>query len=269
MHERISVNAICFPGAGLGELTGYWRELGVSRASIYTQLLDDGVPAVRQALSDSGARLETISHVFAPGPLLGDREAVRRASAELSRVIAAAHELGGRSIYMLSGGRGDLTWEEAAEAFAEGIAPCLAQAKAAGIALAVEPTPPLYADAHLAYTLRDTVTLAETAGIGVCMDTFPSWGEAGLKATIERAAERLVLIQIGDYALGDRALPARAVPGDGAGRLDRMLGWALDAGYTGALELELLGPRIDKEGRLGACRRAIAWIEDLLRTRGD
>lgn len=266
-HARLSVNAICFPGAGLDELTRAWRSLGVTRASIHTQLLEPGVQAVRQALAGAGCALETISHVFIPGPRLDDPAARAKARDDLLRVIEAAHALGGRSIYMLSGGRGGLTWEAAADAFAEAVAPCREAAGAAGVALAVEPAPALYADIHIAHSLRDTVQLAETAGIGVCLDTFACWSEAGLAATIQRAAERLVLIQLGDYVLGDRALPARAVPGDGAAALQRMLGWALDAGYAGAVELELIGPRIDAEGRLQACRRAGDWVGQLLESR--
>ena len=46
------------------------------------------------------------------------------------------------------------------------------------------------------------------------------------------------------------------------------LGWALDAGYAGAFDLELLGPRIDQEGRTAACRRTADWLGDFLRARG-
>ena len=106
----------------------------------------------------------------------------------------------------------------------------------------------LYADAHIAHSLRDTVTLAEMAGIGVCMDFFGCWAEAGLAETIERAGPRLGLVQVADYVYGDRSLPSRAVPGDGVIPIKQILGWALDAGYTGGFDFELLGPRIDQAG---------------------
>jgi hypothetical protein len=47
----------------------------------------------------------------------------------------------------------------------------------------IENASPLYADIHIAHTLRDTVTLAELAGIGVCIDLFAYWAEAGLRRT--------------------------------------------------------------------------------------
>ncbi len=68
---------------------------------------------------------------------------------------------------------------------------------------------------------------------------------------------RLEQIQLSDYVLGDRALPARAVPGDGAIPIETFLGQALACGYAHGFDLELLGPRIEREGRFrgGTSRR--------------
>jgi sugar phosphate isomerase/epimerase len=75
---------------------------------------------------------------------------------------------------------------------------------------------------------------------------------------------RCELVQLSDYVYGDRALPARAVPGDGAVPLARLLKDLDSAGYRGAYELELLGPRIDAEGHTAAVRRAAAKLDTLL-----
>ena len=128
----------------------------------------------------------------------------------------------------------------------------------------IESSPPVYAHSHIAHNLRDTLTLAQIANIGVCIDMFACWSEAGLKETIIRAIPRCHVIQVGDWIYGDRSLPARAVPGDGVIPIRRMCEWALNAGYTGAFDLELLGPRIDQEGRLKAVGRAARYLSDLL-----
>lgn len=59
------------------------------------------------------------------------------------------------------GGRGALDWNSAARAFAEAIAPCAEKARAAGIALGIEPTSHLYSDVSIAHRLSDTVALAK------------------------------------------------------------------------------------------------------------
>ncbi|MGB8364331.1 MAG: sugar phosphate isomerase/epimerase family protein [Rhizomicrobium sp.] len=233
-------------------------------------LQDDGMSAVRAAIGSGGYKVETINHVFLPfGQHLEPNEnAWREPREKLSRLIDDAKSLGARSIYTMSGGHGSLTWEEAAECFAAAIAPCVAQAKAAGIALMIEDAAPLYADIHLAHSLRDAVTLAEIADVGVCIDFFACWTEAGLRDTIRRAVPRCDLVQVCDYVYGDRSLPARAVPGDGAIPVKRMIDWILDAGYGGAFDLELLGPRIDGEGHVAAVRRAADNLEGILQSLG-
>lgn len=267
MHDRLSVHAVCFTGAGFRELSAYWSELGARRVSLVSHLLlEEGLEAAQEALRASQCTVESITHPFLPGRHLEQREeSWRDARNTLTRVIDAAKSLGARSIYMLSGGHGSLTWEEAAEAFGKAIAPCVIQAREAGIELMVENSAPLYADVHIAHTLLDTITLAESAGVGVCIDLFACWTEAGLRDTIERAMPRCQLIQVSDYVYGDRSMPCRAVPGDGAIPIKQILEWTLRAGYAGKFDIELIGPRIEAEGRLKAVRRSADVLGEILR----
>ncbi len=87
--------------------------------------------------------------------------------------------------------------------------PCVEHAQQAGVALAIETASSLYADIHLAHTLRDTITLAEMGGLGICIDVFHCWAEADFEALVQRALPRTELIQLSDYVLGDRALPGQ------------------------------------------------------------
>jgi len=270
MHDRLSVNSICFPGATFSDLTRYWQELGAHRVSLAsTLLLEEGVAAAREALRACDCRLETIAHPFLYGGHLEAREdSWRDARETLDRLIEDARTLGARSMYLLTGGHGSLTWEEAAEAFRAAVAPCVAKAREAGIPLMIENAPPLYADTHIAHTLRDAVTLGQIADVGVCIEFFACWTEAGLRESIERAVPRCHVVQICDYVYGDRSLPSRAVPGDGAIPVKRMIEWILRAGYGGVFDLELIGPRIDKEGRLDAVRRAAGNVGEMLQSLG-
>jgi sugar phosphate isomerase/epimerase len=264
MHERIAIDSLCFWGQPLPEVATAWRALQPRRVSFYSALLEDDLAGAQALVAELGASVETISHAFIDGHLDRDEARWRQPRARLSRVIDAACALGARSIYLVTGGHGALTWEEAAECFAAAIAPCVAQAQEAGVPLLVECAEPTYAHGTIAHSLRDAVLLAERAGIGVCLDVFACWAEAGLRASLERAMPRCHLIQVADYVYGDRSMPGRAVPGDGAIPLARILGWALEAGYTGGFDLELVGPRIDAEGRLAAARRAADRLGALL-----
>lgn len=265
MNSRISVNQICFPGATIAQLGDYWKALQVNRVGcLSAPVLDSNFDALRDVLQKNNLQLETIAHVFMAGSNLSSRESLESSRHRLSELIDKAERLGARSIYMMTGGRGDLSWEQAAENFSEAIAPCLAQANNAGIVLAIENAPSLYADVHIAYSLRDALTLAEMAGVGICIELFACWSEAGLAALFERAAARCCLVQVSDYVYGDRSLPARAVPGDGAIPLPQIIEWLSIVGYEGAFDIELIGPRIDREGHFAAAKRAAIYFDGLL-----
>jgi sugar phosphate isomerase/epimerase len=270
MHDRISINSICLAQGSLEQLNEYWRELGARRVSLISPMLPlEQLHRVQTVLQDGDYELETIMHPFLAGQHLDAAEEHQLAAGvRFNQFVAAAMHLKARSIYTVPGGHGSLTWEDAAERFCRAIAPCVAFAREAGIALMVENSPPLYAEVQIAHSLRDAITLAEMAGIGVVIDVFGCWTEAGLRESIRRAVPRCQLVQLSDYVYGDRSLPARAVPGDGAIPLHRILDWLLEAGYTGTFDLELVGPRIEREGTLRATRRAAENVSAILRSLG-
>lgn len=253
MHGRLSVHSVTFFDTPLAEQHSVWRELGLTRLSLIDSQLDE--PGLTQLIEQNGYSVDTVYHLFESGP-------------SLSRVIEAAAAVGTRVVYMLTGGRGELTWEQAAERFCAAIAPCVNEAKRAGVTLAVENASALYADIHFAHTLRDAVTLAEMAGVGVCIDLFHCWTEADLAGLVERALPRTAQIQLSDYVLGDRALPARAVPGDGAIPIEPFIRQVLAGGYAHGFDLELLGPRIEAEGRFEAARRGCETVSTMLEALG-
>ncbi|OBG31214.1 sugar phosphate isomerase/epimerase [Mycobacterium sp. E3198] len=258
-HPRLSVHDVTFYGSPLGDLATWWATLGVSRLSLLdTELLNSEFPTL---LRPNGYTVEAVYHLFAGGALAGDSQAAQDG---LCRVIDAAARVRAHTVYLLTGGRGELSWGQAAERFCAMVAPCAAHAKAAGVTLAVENASSLYADIHFVHTLRDAVTLAEIADLSVCIDVFHCWAEGDFEAMVQRALPRTALIQLSDYVLGDRALPGRAVPGDGAIPLERFVAQALDGGYAHGFDLELIGPRIDREGRLQSARRACDVVGAML-----
>lgn len=266
MHDRLSVHSVTFYGESPAQLHTHWEALGLTRLSLIDAQLSD--PALAPLVAAHGYRIDSVYHLFGGGRIpLCDGE-VSAARAALESLIDTAAALDARMIYMLTGGRGGLTWEQAAERFCAAVAPCLQHARDRGVALAVENASSLYADIHIAHSLRDTVTLAEMADLGICIDLFHCWAEAGLPSLVDRALPRTELVQLSDYVLGDRALPARAVPGDGAIPVEPFVAQVLAGGYAHGFDLELIGPRIEAEGRARAARRACETVAALLETSG-
>jgi sugar phosphate isomerase/epimerase len=258
-NERLSVHNVTFYGATLDTLQTYWTDLGVTRLSILdSQLID---PAFSKILRDNKYVVEAVYHLFAGGAIANDPQGARDA---LDQVIDAAAAAGARTVYLLTGGRGRLRWAQAAQRFCEMVAPCADRAEQAGVALAIENASSLYADLHLAHTLRDTITLADMSGLDICIDVFHCWAEGDVEELLQRALPRTRLIQLSDYVLGDRSLPGRAVPGDGTIPIEAFVSQALAGGYAHGFDLELIGPRIEAEGRLESARRACDVVGAML-----
>jgi sugar phosphate isomerase/epimerase len=64
--------------------------------------------------------------------------------------------------------------------------------------------------------------------------------------------------------LGTLQTPDRAVPGDGDIPIARQLLALAAGGYTGRIELELLGPRIVAEGVATAAARGVRVLTEML-----
>ncbi len=270
MHPRLSIDSIAFMFESLDTQADYWRQLDASRVTLLgAHIQAAGVDATRAALDSANCKLESVVHPFLPQQHLSrDPASWEAPRASLDAEIDAAAALGGNSIYMVTGGHGGMTWEQAAEVFCAAVAPCVERARAAGVHLLIENAPPAYADIHIAHTLRDTLLLAEMAGLGVCIDLPGCWTESGLRETFQRAMPLTQLVQVSDYVSGDRCVPARAVPGDGDMPLRRLFEWLLEAGYEGAFDPELIGPRIDEIGGFEATRRSAQYLAGLLRELG-
>jgi sugar phosphate isomerase/epimerase len=100
--------------------------------------------------------------------------------------------------------------------------------------------------------------------MGVCLELFHVWTEAGLRRDLREHIGSVSHVQLSDMARGSRALPCRAVPGDGDVPLAAIVSWLLDAGYEGAFDCELSGPEIDAAGHRAAATRAATWLDALL-----
>lgn len=268
MHPRVCLHQVAFLRESTADFIAYCREIGVRHMTLVTPLLTQpgGVEEAKQALSASdpnaGPHAAVVNHPIAMGTDLV--RAGAEESQKLLEAIEIAATLGAKAIYLVSGGRGSLSWEDAAQRFAELVAPCRAPADAKGVSLLVETASDFNVDIHIAHTLDDTIRLAEIAGIGVCLELHACWFEGGLKEKFGRAMPMTGLVQISDYVAGDKTAPCRAVPGDGMIPLERLIGDILEAGYQGVFDLELIGPRIEQEGPRIAARRAAENLSEIL-----
>ena len=264
MHPRVCLHQVGFLSESTPAFVGFCREIGVAHMTLANpHMLGPTVLGdTLAALAEGGTSATNMAQPFARYPDL-DRDSGDAATV-LNQAIDAAAAMDMPHIYLVSGGRGGLDWEAAANRMAELLTPCRDHAATRGVALSVETANLLNADIHIAHTLDDTIRLAETAGIGVTIDLGACWFEGGLHDKFARAMPMTRLVQVSDYVLGDRSTPCRAVPGDGVVPLERLIGQLLELGYQGVFDIELTGPRITGEGHRAAFRRAAENLSEIL-----
>jgi sugar phosphate isomerase/epimerase len=323
MHPRLSVHTVGFGARPVRELVDSLVAQGIRRIGVpVTQLERGGLRANAAALRSAG--IEVLDVVLPTAFTLAEPVHWPGERARLRGCVEVTAAVGARLLYLTTGPAGPLTWDEAAARFAAAVAPVLADARAAGVTLAVENTTPLRADLGFVHRLTDVIDAAALAGIAVCADLFAAWTDRDLRAAIAAGVEesgsglfgsglsgsgesgvgqfgagqsgsglfgsglsgsgesgagqfragqlgagsfeagRFALVQVADFVLGTLQTPDRAVPGDGDIPIQRQLRWLAEAGYTGPIEVELLGPRITAEGPAQAAARAVRILSSWL-----
>jgi sugar phosphate isomerase/epimerase len=240
--------------------------IGAEHTTLHVAAVAEAGPAaVRSYAEGIGVGVEAL--IAGLGANLNDDDTWSPARARLNESVDVAAAAGAHSVYTLTGSRKWMPWDGAVDRFREFISPCIDYASTSGVHLAVEPAMVLYADLTFVHTARDAFALTERIpGLRVDLDLFHVWTERDLRDGILSHAHQISLVQVGDFSAGDRSLPARAVPGDGLIPIAEILGWLFDAGYTGVVDLEINGPRIDAEGHLIAARRGASTLDAVLRS---
>lgn len=266
MHRAISINTLCLEAAPLVRQVEQVARLGARGITPFVdQFADISPKEAAQAFRDAGLVVAGLSHMSFG---FADADLAAAARERLDRTLDIAGEIGAQCVIMTTGGRGSLDWQGAAAAFAAAVAPSAARARAAGIALGIEPTSHLYTDSSIAHRLSDCVALAKAGGIAPMIDIFACWFDSDIADALTETAPLCPLAQISDYVLGDRGLPCRAVPGDGAIPFERIVPIMVSGGFRGWWDLEIIGPRIAAEGADSALPRAAAHIGRLLEQAG-
>jgi sugar phosphate isomerase/epimerase len=263
MHPRVCVSGLCFPGLPATGAIEAIAGLGVANASLTgAKVRESGAEAVIAAGRRHGVKIVTTTGALGLDLSSGQACAASLWRAEQDIDLAAA--VGATAMYGLAGPRTSARWDACADAYVNAVGDLAGYAAARGVTLAIEPTSWLYADLTFIHTFHDALLVAPRAGMGICLDAFHVWTEAGLREDIGEHAGLLAHVQLSDMTRGSRALPCRAVPGAGDVPLAAVVQWLLEAGYPGVFDCELNGPAIDAIGHHAAAAQTANWLDKLL-----
>ena len=263
MHPRVSLSAISSFKWTLDEDLAFYERVGITAIGASLAKLEAaGIEEGARRLRDSGVR---VTNLIGIGPFRLDQpEQWDTQRDRIRKAVDAAEALSADCMILTTGPAGQLPWEDAADALEAALQPVIDDANGRGIPFGLEHTNSLRPDVGFIHSLRDCVDVARRMGIGVCVETNACWAERGLADTIRDGVDTFRIVQVSDYAIGTHCTPDRRVPGDGDIPFDRILGQMLAAGYAGAFDLELIGPKIDEEGYEKACTRSVQNLGDIL-----
>jgi sugar phosphate isomerase/epimerase len=256
---RISVSPFSSVNNSFDDDLSMWAQLGVSAVGISSaKTASFSHRAVASRLSELGFSAAYVVHPV--GPSVDDDAGWATETDQMFACVDLASELGAATIYSSMGSQGDLRWGEACDLLGRRLEPVLDRARGAGVTLSIETVHSSRPELGFARAAHDAFEVAKRIGIQICLDLYVSWADRDLETLVKDHLDMIGLVQISDFRRGDRLQPKRRVPGDGDLPLRRVLNDVFDAGYTGYVDLELLGPDIEDEGYASAIGRGLEWM---------
>jgi sugar phosphate isomerase/epimerase len=261
LNPRVSVNALSSFNWPLQRDLALLAELGVAHYGFPMLKIETDIPAGIAAIQASQLHVACVAASASTVSLLD----ADTAYAVLKPAIDTAAALRCRLCYFTSGqSPAGSTTDAACEALIAALEPARNYAAQNGVRLAIENNSTTTRHLGFVHTLRDAIQLAGEVDIDICLELQNCWLERGLGSLFRDHTEKLGIVQVSDYRVGEDMRLNRRVPGDGSIPLVWLIEQLLQAGYGGLFEIEVLGPQIEAEGYAAAIRRSAVWLSDLL-----
>ena len=266
IHPRVSLNLMSSRNWTLAQDIAFCLANGVHTLGVPAHKLAPDPAAAIASIKAAGLRTSTVLAVTTGVPMITPpKDGISAPLQALRPAIDAAAALGSPGCYFLSGPTPSrMPTDEAGASLVTAIAPAVAYARSKGVRLAVENSSvPTRANGFV-HSLNDMAEVTRAAGLDMCLELQNCWVEMNLPRLFRDNVERFAVVQVSDFVVGEVARLNRAVPGDGDIPLEWLIRNLLDAGYDGAFELELVGPKIEGEGYESAIRRGLEWMSKTL-----
>ena len=232
--------ADCIEGCARHGITGIapWRDV----------LQAMGVDAAARQIRDAGLTVTGLCR----GGMFPAADAAGRAAAieDNRRAIAEAHAIGSACLVMVCGGlpAGSKDLPGARAMVRDGLHAIMADARAAGVTIALEPLHPMTcADRSVLSTLGQALDLCDElgAGTGVALDVYHVWWDPDLARQVARAGRRIAAFHVCDWKVPTiDTVFDRGLPGEGVIDIPAIRAMVQAAGYAGGYaEVEILSKR--------------------------
>jgi sugar phosphate isomerase/epimerase len=243
--SRLSINQATTKSQwGLRQAVEGYAAEGVRAIGVWRDALAElGVGEAARLLGDHGM---TVSGLCRGGFFTApDREGRLAAVDDNRRAVDEAAAISAQCLVIVAGGlpQGSRDLAGARSMVCDGLGALIPYAEAAGVPLAIEPLHPMYAaDRCCINTLGQALDLCETLEnrAGVAIDVYHLWWDPDLETQIARAGSRILGYHVCDWLVPTRdVLLDRGMMGQGVIDIPQITSWVGEAGYRGAIEVEI------------------------------
>ena len=253
MNSSISLSELCIHQVCIWKQSSFEESIdcfarnGVNSTALWKPLVDEvGVKNAKKYLRDSGVSAISMCPLVLLEPQ-NENDSFLRAKQHLQFLEEAA-ELEVNSVIVITGGLStenrDLKGQR--QKVLEELEQLIGQAENIGLKLSLEPLHPMVCGTRSVISSLSEANdildkLRRDDVMGIAVDTYALWWDARLKEEIQRAGSRLLNFHVSDWLHETRDVRLdRGMPGDG--QIDNALirSWMSEAGYKGAVEVEIL-----------------------------
>jgi len=243
--SRLAIHTMTNRPWTLAQCIDAYRRAGIGGISVWRNVLE-GVSAEQAGgiLRNAGLRVPALVR----GGFFPASSNAARAEAidENRRCLDEAAAIGAQMVVLVVGAVPGMDLEEGRRQVAEGIAAVLPHAENCGIKLAIEPLHPMYAaDRSCINRMAEARQVCQQLRhplLGIAVDVYHTWWDPDLEQQIALAGREgtLFAFHVCDWRVPTRdLLNDRALMGEGCIDLRRIRGWMEDAGFSGAIEVEI------------------------------
>lgn len=270
--SRFAINQITTKSWTLKEAVDGYARHGVGGIGVWMDYLEAaGIAAGARMIRDAG--------LFVPclctSAWVNETDSRRYQAAldENRRRIDAAAAIGAKTLVVVPGGlaEGERDLRTARGRVAEALAALLPHARAAGVAIGLEPLHPMYAgDRSCLNTFAQCLDLCERlgAGTGIVADLYHCWWDPDFEAGLRKAGpDKVLTFHLCDWLVPTRDVyQDRGMVGDGVIDIARYRAVLDEIGYDGPFEIEIFS-KLDWWLRDGAevtrisIERCIPYVE--------
>jgi sugar phosphate isomerase/epimerase len=249
--DRLSLNQATVKHLSLEEAAALCARHGIPAIGVWRdRVAEVGLARARTVVRAAGLHVSSLCR----GGFFtrDDAEGRRAARADNRAAVAEAAELGADTLILVCGGLipGSRDLGLARRMVADGIGDLVPEAQRLGVRLGIEPLHPMFcADRCVIASLGEAVDLAlrfPADAVGVVVDTYHVWWDAGLADEIARAAGRVVGYQVCDWVLPlpQDTMLGRGHLGDGVIDFAPISAAVTAAGYDGFVEVEIFNAEV-------------------------